>query len=708
MKSSLGTERRNLRSVQRAVLALLLAALGCAAPTSSEASAEASTRPGDGETVARDVVLVTLDTLRWDAVGFLGERDDVTPGLDRWAAQGTVFERAWAHNVMTLPSHANILTGRLPYQHGVRDNAGFALRKDEATLATLLDEQGFATGAVVSAFPLDARYGLSRGFQSYDDRLPEGSERDFVLPERAAGESIELARAWWGQNASERRFLWLHLFDPHAPYEAPSPWRERFASEPYLGEVAAVDALLTPFLESLDPETTLVALTSDHGESLGEHGERTHGLFAYDATLRVPLVLWGSGVPVARRADVAGHVDLLPTLAAAVGVAPPSGLPGRSLLDPLHQRGDESRSLYFEALGAHLDRDWAPLRGLLDGRVKAIDLPVPELYDLMQDPSETTNLAPRRLAEHARRVGSLPTESEWPPDRAQLTEDERRKLAALGYLGGAGSGATNREYGSADDPKNLVGIDDLMHRFMASYQNGDLQTAESLARELIQKQPQMADGHYHLAQVLLDQGRAEEAFRTMMTAYRSGVRQPKLVRQLGLTLAELGRAEDAVRLLSSLRESQDPKDLNALGLVLSEAGDQDAARQVLESVFQLDARSATTHETLALVAVRRADWATALAESERALEVDESLPLAWNYRGMALYNLDRKREALDCWERSFAEAQDFDVLFNLGIVAAELRDARARPALELFVDKAPSARYGPDIETARSRLQAMP
>ena len=690
---------------QCAGLALLLGAAGCAAPTASEVLSETPQAERSGKT-ARNIVLITLDTLRWDAVGFLSERKDVTPGLDSWAAQGTVFERAWAHNVMTLPSHANILTGRLPYQHGVRDNAGFALRESEQTLATLLKSAGFATAAVVSAFPLDARYGLSRGFDSYDDRVPEGTAREFVLPERPGTESVQLAREWWRKNEGERRFLWLHLFDPHAPYEAPSPWRERFSSEPYLGEVAALDAFLTPFLQELDAENTVVALTSDHGEALGEHGEQTHGLFAYDATLRVPLVLWGSGIPASRSRAVAGHIDLLPTLVEAAGVDAPVNLPGRSLLDA----PEGPRSLYFEALGAHLDRDWAPLRGLLDGQIKAIDLPLAELYDLIEDPRETENLASRRRSDHAQRIGALPSESEWPPDRAALSESERRKLAALGYLGGSGSGPTRspRDYGPADDPKNLIAIDQLMHRFMATYQSGDLATAERLARDLVLKQPKMADGHYHLAQVLLDQNRVEEAFRTMMAAYRSGVRQPKLVRQLGLTLAEIGRAPDAVRLLSSLRESDDPKDLNALGLVLSEAGDQNGARQILEGVFELDERNATAYETLALVAVRDSDWAKALSQSDQALALDDSLALALNYRGMALYNLNRKTEALDCWERSFQNAPGFRRALQSGRRRAEVRDPRARRALELFVREAPSARYGPDIQAARARLQGLP
>ena len=693
---------------------------GCAAPPSSAGAAPPGSQeqatlatPAETQEPARDVVLITLDTLRWDALGFMGNAESKTPVLDQLAAQGVVFERAWAHNVMTLPSHANILTGRLPYEHGIRDNAGFTLPSNVPTLASTFQEAGLATAAVVSAFPLDARYGLARGFDVYDDRVPEGSERQFTLPERPGDESVAVAVEWWTQHSDKRRFLWLHLFDPHAPYEPPAPWSQRFAQNPYLGEIAAMDSYLAPLIEVLDPKTTFMAVTSDHGESLGDHGEQTHGLFAYDSTLRVPLVLWGTGVQPNRLERPAGHVDLFPTLIEAAGLdAPPSS--GRSLLTDQTANQSDDRNLYFEALGAHLDRDWAPLRGVLDGRYKAIDLPVPELYDLNNDPQEQSNLASKDAARAERLVAGLPEESVWPPDRGSISEEERRKLASLGYLGGSGSSTgsgssgPSRTYEESDDPKNLVHIDALMHQFMATYQRGDLAGAEVLARRLVREQPKMADGHYHLAQVLLDQNRLQDALLSMTQAYRGGVRKPALTRQLGLTLAEVGQPEQAVRLLSTLRDSKDPRSLNALGLVLSEAGDQDAAQQVLESIFEIDRRSPTAHETLALVAVRRGNWQAALKQARAAIDLDASLPLAWNYLGMALYNTGDKGQAIDAWQTSFEQAQDFDVLFNLGIVAAEIRQVdRARRALELFIDQAPSERYGQDIQTAQQRLRAL-
>ena len=283
------------------------------------------------------MLLVTVDTLRWDALGFAraggSQKTAATPVLDRLAARGVVFEQARAHNVYTLPSHANILTGRLPFGHGVRDNAGFVLPPAVPTAATILRASGFATAAVVGAFPLDARYGLGSGFDHYDDSYPEGEGAAFALPERRGREVVERGLAWWRSHSSQRRFLWLHLFDPHAPYAPEPPWSQQYAAAPYLGEVAAVDAYLGPLIEEVAPagSATLVVFTADHGEALGDHGEQSHGLFAYDSTLRVPLVLAGPGIAAARTGWPARHVDLLPTLLDAVGAPAPAALDGRSL-----------------------------------------------------------------------------------------------------------------------------------------------------------------------------------------------------------------------------------------------------------------------------------------------------------------------------------------------------------------------------------------
>ncbi len=371
-----------------------------------------------------DIVLITIDTLRADAPGFAGNtsgnKRSQTPVLDRLAAQGRVFTNAHAHNVVTLPSHANILTGLYPFQHGVRDNTGFKLAGDVPTLATVLRGAGYATGAFVGAFPLDSQFGLGRGFDVYDDHYPEGAnEEEFVIAERRGDEVVRLALSWWQKQKGKPRFLWVHLYDPHASYEPPEPFASRFKDNPYLGEVAATDSFLAPlfgpFLDGKE-KPALVVVTGDHGESLGEHGEQTHGLFTYEATLKVPLVLWGRGVAPGKDARPARHVDVFPSVLQAAGVAPPppQGVrrPGRSLLAPAVPGDSDS---YFESLSTTLNRGWAPLRGLLRGGKKFIALPLAEVYELPKDPEEKDNRFEQERTTARGVFAALPKESAWPP-----------------------------------------------------------------------------------------------------------------------------------------------------------------------------------------------------------------------------------------------------------------------------------------------------
>ena len=271
------------------------------------------------------MLLITIDTLRADAVGAYGHGGHPTP----WIATG-------AQTPLTLPSHATILSGRYPFAHGVRDNAGFRFPAALDTLAVWLRDRGYRTGAFVSAFPLDRRFGLARGFDEYDDRLSDAPRRAFLEPERSAADTVARARAWLDGARGRPAFCWIHLYEPHYPYTPPEPYASRFAGDRYEGEVAAADAALAPLLGPIldgGRAGTIVVLTGDHGESLGEHGEATHGIFAYDATLRVPLVIYADAFAAGIRHDEARHVDIAPTILDLLSIPPPADLDGRSLRD---------------------------------------------------------------------------------------------------------------------------------------------------------------------------------------------------------------------------------------------------------------------------------------------------------------------------------------------------------------------------------------
>ncbi len=700
---------KHLAAAVAALAALLLTA---AAPPAAKAPAKAASSPA----ASRDVLLITIDTLRADAPGFAGNRrsPSPTPLLDRLAAQGRVFTNTHAHNVVTLPSHTNVLTGLYPFQHGVRDNTGFRLPARVPTLATVLHDAGFATGAFVGAFPLDSQFGLNHGFDTYDDHYPKGAHEDqFIMAERRGDEVVRLALAWWQQHKGRPRFLWVHLYDPHAPYDPPEPFASRFKDSPYLGEVAAADSFLAPLLAPIldgREKPALVVVTADHGEALGEHGEQSHGLFAYEPTLKVPLVLWGKGITPGRDARPARHIDVFPTILQALGIPDPPaprGLrrPGRSLLLPPANEGNDS---YFEALSATLNRGWAPLRGLLRNGTKFISLPLPEVYELPKDPGEKTNQIDRDRTAAQGVFAALPRESEWPPrrDATNPTPPETEaRLRSLGYLVGAAPARSS--YGPEDDPKRLIDLDNKVHDVIDLYMRGRVDDSIRKAREVVAARPSMSLGHSVLAQALLQAGKTQEALDVMLNARKLGAVSDDLLRQLGLTLCEVGRANEAIDVLKPLTVDGDPQSLNAYALALSEAGRQKEAFETLQRVLKNQPDDPKAWEQLGLVELRLGHWGEARDRSRRALELNRKLPLAWNNLGVALYQLGQKSEALDAWQSAVDLKPDlWDALWNLGTKAAEQgKTSQARKALEKFAAGAPTDRYGPDIDKAKAFLR---
>jgi choline-sulfatase len=665
-------------------------------------------RQSSSERTVRDVVLVTIDTLRFDAVGFDGNPSGTTPNLDRFAAEGRVFTRAHAHNVLTLPSHTNILTGLYPYQHGVRDNTGFRLDRRVATAATLLAGRGFATGAFVAAFVLDSRYGLSRGFETYDELYRHVDQPlEFEIEQSRAEDIVSAALAWYRARAGKPRFLWIHLYDPHAPYDPPEAFQRRFPADPYLGEVAYADAALAPLLEALRETrpAPLLVVTADHGEARGDHGELTHGLFAYEPTLHVPLMLWCPDLVAAGRDSVsARHVDILATILDAVGAEADAKPPGVSLLASRRTARSDS---YFESLSANFNRGWAPLRGLLRGEEKYIDLPIAELYDLAADPGEKNNLAPVRsdaLRRLRKDLLEIPT---GPTDPGPVGSDEAAKLRSLGYL--SGSSVAKASYGPQDDPKNQISVDRQLHEFVALVEKGDRKSALRLAREIVAANPRMRMGYEHLAFLLREMGDLPEAVRVLERASANGVGGESLDRRRALILSEVGRPKEAIALLQPYRESLDTETLNTLGIALSDAGRGQEALSLFARVQEIDPGNALAYQN-AGIALLKLDRAAQARESlEKALAIHDRNPRAWNALGVAWMRLDQTAKALDAWSKAVAyNPQQYDALYNIGLVAARTGDrARAREALERFAATAPRPQYARDLVEVRAALAAL-
>jgi arylsulfatase A-like enzyme/Flp pilus assembly protein TadD len=666
-----------------------------------------------------NVLLITIDTLRADAVGAYGQPGGITPLMDRLAEKGVRFSNAHAHNVVTLPSHANILSGRLPGEHGVRDNAGFRFPAHVETLATLLKSQGYRTGAFVSAFPVDSRFGLSRGFDVYDDQFADAARPAFLIQERSGRDTVARAARWLESQRDSRWFSWVHLYEPHFPYVPPEPFASRFHNEPYHGEVAATDALLAPLLESIlaagQNGRTLVVLTSDHGECLGDHGEATHGVFTYEATLKVPLVFYQPRLlrPVVVDAP-AQHIDILPTVLDALALTVPSGLSGRSLLPLIAGDKDPAtfnRATYFEALSATLNRRWAPLHGVIHGGVKYIDLPIPELYDLSSDPREERNLAasqPARVEELRSLLGQFPTGAAAPPQPE--TAETRERLRSLGYLSATGNNLPAR-FTEADDPKRLIGLDALMQEILDLYLAGNLSAASAKCRELIERRPDMPLSFFYLAQIERERDNLDEAVKALRQVVALEPNNSEAVALLGASLTQAGRAAEASALLEAYAQTHEPdvEVLTAHAHALARVGRTKDAVATLARARDLDSSNAMLLVHRGTVLMIAGDRNAAREEFGAALGMNPEMARAHSSLGILDLEDGRNADALAHWRAATAiDAREFQTILAAGLTLGRSgRTAEARVALQFFVDHAPPDRFAGAVGRARALLSSL-
>jgi choline-sulfatase len=639
------------------------------------------------------VVLISIDTLRSDHLPAYGYKGVETPHLDRLRRDAILFKSAWSPCPMTLPTHVTMLTGKNPPGHGVRNNLGFTFRSARhASLPTLLRGRGYATGAAVSSYVLRKETGLADAFESYEDvPAPQPGAR-FVEYQRGGERTAALAKAWMAGRGAAPFFFFLHLYEPHVPYDPPEPFR-RFAS-PYDGEIAAADAVVGDVLETLRRsgvyDRAIVVLTSDHGEGLGDHGEEQHSILLYREALQVPLLL---KLPGSRRGGETIEApvqlaDVFPTVAALTDVGAPAGIEGRSLLGPL----PPTRALYGETLYPRLQLGWSELRSVVDGRHHLIEGPQPELYDLARDPGERRDLAAAQpaVAERLRAELRLIPEGDRAP--GEVPSEVREGLAALGYVGAAGPAGA----GPLPNPRERV---HLLTRIREGLRLADafrFREAASVFQGLVSEQPSLIEAWMKLGDVHTRAGHAEDAAR----AYAEAVRRspsPAADMLLALGHAELraGRQEKAEAAAHAAATDSPSGSLELLARIALFAGKIDEAAGRAAALAERE-RTPSSLVLVAEVRARRGDHLGALQAIEeaaaRAAEGHQDRVFKLEYvRADALARLSRVAEAEAAYEREIAAFPDhLQAYANLSVLHfVQGRREKVGVTLERMVAAAP-------------------
>jgi arylsulfatase A-like enzyme/predicted Zn-dependent protease len=658
-----------------------------------------------------NIILLTLDTLRADHLSCYSQDKVQTPNLDSLAAGGTLFETCISQTPLTLPAHTTILSGTYPLYHQVRDNGGFLVPDKLELISETLQRQRFATAGFIAAYVLHSKWGINQGFDFFADNFDLARYNSISLGkvQKRADEVLGEAEAWLRKNNGKRFFSWIHLYDPHTPYEAPSPFRELYADHPYRGEVAYLDAELGKFFAFLKAENlwdnTIIVVTGDHGESFGEHREQGHGYFIYESTVRVPLIIRAPRpFPVRRVERIVEHVDIVPTILAMLDVPRPAAVQGRPLLGLMLGRSETGfNSAYTETYYPRLHFGWSELCALYTGKWKYIKAPDAELYDLPADRGEERNLALRQsfdsrslnrdLVRFQERMGKMALA---PPGTGKLDRDALEKLAALGYIT---SSAKASSKSILIDPKEKV---DLYNRLDSAKQlmsDGRLDDAIATIKSIIATDAEMVDAHMLLGNFLFRQRK----FRPALAAFEEVLkRRPDYnfamlnvlhcLKQLGewqRCLDEIGRfrvlfpADPSLfneegdvlagqrkfaAAIAALQKSLALDNANAqackkLGEIYFLQGDYEKAATFIRKGIEFSPEQKKSHFDLAVIDETRGDAAAAEAEYRRELEINPSNFMASYNLAEMLRKSNRADEALPFYQATMKSHPSFSIPF---------------------------------------------
>jgi len=634
------------------------------------------------------VILITVDTLRADKVGSYGNANVATPTMDAFAAGGIRYKNCISQTPLTLPSHTTILTGTLPIFHGVRDNGGFVVPSELVTMAEVFKAKGYDTAAFVAAYVLDSKWGLNQGFDTYFDKFDLSRFEKISLGEvqRPGNEVIDEALGWIDMKKDGKFFAWIHLYDPHTPYAPPEPFKSQYSQNPYLGEIAFTDTQLARLWDYLGRsglrDNLFVVFASDHGESLGEHEETTHGFFVYQSALHVPLIIVTpfpklQGVTSAETVELA---DIMPTVCEMAGIPVPAEVQGRSLVPSFFAPGAAAdRLAYSETFYPRYHYGWSDLRSVQDGRFKLIVAPVPELYDLDRDPGEEKNLVyleKKVFEDLSAQAGVLMEKAgrnALEVDLQKVDEETREKLAALGYVGSFTDSSKLKGQKLAN-PRDKIGVFNELSRARESGLGGDPEEAIRTIRAIIKEDPTIADAHFSLGNIFSKARRFKEAVESFKTSLEIKPDDSFAVINIANAYQAMGRFDEAEKyVLDYMAKGFDDSQLFfLLGNLMVHQNETDKAVSYFEKCLDGNPRSASAHNALAAIYLNResgGDLPRAEEHLNAASAINSTL-LSLRYNTAQLREKqNRLAEAAGLYLQEIADSpKSFKALYNLSRV----------------------------------------
>lgn len=638
-----------------------------------------------------NVLLITIDTLRADRLSCYESEHLKTPNIDRLAKKGILFSRAFANTSTTLPSHTNILLGTTPLYHGVHDNLNFIVSEEYLTLAEHLKSQGYSTEAIVGAYSLDSRFGLSQGFDFYDDNYARSYSKSFPALERK-GEVVVDNALNRIKFLKEPWFLWIHLWDPHAPYEPPEPFKTQYEKNPYDGEVAYVDFVLGKLFDYLNEkdlfEKTMLIFTGDHGESLGQHEELTHAFFAYNTTIWVPLIISIPGIKSGIIDQPVSHVDIFPTVCDVLGIDKPSFLQGFSLYPALKGQELPKRLIYFESLYPYYSRGWAPLWGFIDEGEKFIESPIPELYDLGKDFDESNNLAKKKnLDGYREKLAQFMETLSLPQKNKSIKSIDREVLERLRSLGYVSSswGPKKESFGSEDDVKILLPYLNRTFEAMMLYRKGKIIEGKELLERVISEKKDMDMAYLRLAVIYKNEGNIRKALEILKLGLENIPSSYYLYSNYNRLLINTRMYDEVIRIFNekSFPEiDMDPEIWNYLGVAYLKKENFEKAIEAFERAQTLDGKYARVFfnlgEAYFHLSLKNKDqkmFRKSFDIFEKAIEIDPNFPAPHCSLGEHYMQIGNIDEAIQSWNKALELQPDIDrVIYLLGLAYMDKRD----------------------------------